>query len=268
MFKGVPVRYRMVLQCASWILSLGSVAVSFVTLPTFLAGTVSVIALIVPWIVSRTIFVHRVLWVMPPLSAASERDRLGTMWSVQEVKGKRVLALGFLYEEFKYAKEAYNVFRSWNLGRYIDEDGNIAVSIIDEGNHRYSIFTRPGNRSKAEEALRTSVLAKQPRNTAAVVKRLLYYTITCADYSDRPEVEEAIQTLKRLNTLLFNTHFCKGDEITPFAKRYFQLQKFRFLKRSSLTPRDFESNFSWTDGRAIEPEKTKRTDELSRRLNG
>ena len=39
-------------------------------------------------------------------------------------------------------------------------------------------------------------------DTAAVVSRLFQYTVTCANYSDRPEVEEQIQSLKRLNTLL------------------------------------------------------------------
>ncbi len=95
-----------------------------------------------------------------------------------------------------------NVLRSWNLGRFNDEVGNIQVSIIDEGDHRYSMAVYPGNRHEAEENLKASIVAEQPQNTAAVVSRLFQYTVTCANYSDRPEVEEQIQSLKRLNTLL------------------------------------------------------------------
>jgi hypothetical protein len=156
--QGVPVRYRNVLRCVAWVLSLGSVALSFFTLPTILAGSVSVIALLVPWIVSRTIFLHHTLWVMPPLSAESERNRLGTMWFHEEFEGKLVLGLGLLHEDFEYAKDAYNVLRSWNLGRFNDEVGNIQVSIIDEGDHRYSMVVYPGNRHEAEENLKASML--------------------------------------------------------------------------------------------------------------
>jgi len=262
--KGVPVRYRNVLRCLAWVLSFGSVALSFFTLPTILAGSVSVIALLVPWIVSRIIFVHHLLWVMPPLSAESERNRLGTIWFQEELKGKWLLGLGLLYEDFESAKDAYNVLRSWNFGRFIDEVGNIQISIIAEGDHRYTMLICPGNRHEAEEYLKASVIAERPQNTAAVVSRLFYYTVTCANYSDRLEVEEDIQSLKRLNTLLLNTYFCDGSKIRPFAKRFFKLKRFRFLERSKLNSQDLEFHLQWTDGPVMQPEKTRRTDELSR----
>jgi hypothetical protein len=115
--KGVPVRFRIVLLCLTWILSLGSVVISLFTLPTILAGSVSVLALLVPWIVSRIVFVHHVLWVMPPLSEQSERNRLGTMWVKEEFQGKQHLGLGLLYEDFEHAKDAYNVLRSWSIAQ-------------------------------------------------------------------------------------------------------------------------------------------------------
>ena len=262
--KGLPIKYRKPLKCFVWVLSFSSVAISFCTLPPILAGVVSVIALIAPWIVSRIIFLHHSLWVMPSFSEDSERNRLGTIWFWEELKGKSLLGLGLLYEDFEYAKEAYNVLRSWNFGRFIDEEGNIQVSIIDEGDHRYSMFTYPGKRSQGEEQIKARVYAGHAENTAAFVSRLFQYTTTCANYSDRPEVEERLQDLKRLNTLLLNTYFCDGREIKPLAKRFFKLKRFRFLKRSDLTSKDLEFHVEWSDGRAMEPEKTKRVDELTR----
>jgi hypothetical protein len=199
---------------------------------------------------------------MPPLSEQSERNRLGTMWVKEEFQGKQHLGLGLLYEDFECAKDAYNVLRSWNFGRFIDDVGNIHVSVIAEGDHRYSMLICPGHRYEAEEYIKASVVAKRPQNTHAVVSRLLYYTTTCADYSDRPEVEEAIQSLRRLSTLLLNTYFCDGNEIKQFSKRFFRLKRFRFVERLRLTSRDLEFHLQWGDGRARQPEKTRRTDEL------
>jgi hypothetical protein len=126
------------------------------------------------------------------------------------------------------------VIKTWNFARLIDTEGNINITIVLEGDHKYSMFVYPGLRPAGEQAIRDSFLTTQPTSTAAYLSRLFYFTSTCADYSDRPQVEELVATLRRRNRILLNTFYCSGDEVHPYSGQ-FVANVFRSSKRKPLT---------------------------------
>lgn len=264
----LSVCYRTPLKIAVWVLGVLSIGFGFVTLPIVIAVPFSIVALVLPWLVSRFIFRHRIIWFMLPFSPQSERNRLGTIWFKEPIAGKEFVGLGLLYEDKEWAKDAYRVIKSWNSGRYVDDGNNINVSIVSEGDHRYSMFVYPGQRPEAEDSIRSSFLASQPSNTEASVSRVFYFTTTCADYSDRPEVEDVVASLRRRNRILLGTFYCDGDDVHPFAKRKFQVNHFKFEDRENLSKNCLEYNSTWQDGRTAQAESAKRTDQLSKKMFG
>lgn len=264
----VPARYRLPLKLLVWMIAIVSFLLGFFTLSLIVAAPVAVVALIAPWLISKLVFEHHIVWVMPPFSPEAERNRLGTIWFKEPLAGKEYVGLGLLYEDREWAKDAYNVIKTWNFGRLIDTEGNINITIVSEGDHKYSMFVYPGLRPSGEKAIRDSFLATQPASTAASVSRLFYFTNTCADYSDRPQVEGLVATLGHRNRILLNTFYCSGDEVHPHSKRYFQVNRFRFEERNTLATNCPEYHSPWWDGRIKDPDSAKRTDQLASKLFG
>lgn len=111
----LPARYRLPLKLVVWTIAIVSLVLSFFTLPAIVAAPVAVVALIVPWLISKLVFEHHIVWVMPPFSPEAERNRLGTIWFKQPVAGKEYVGLGLLYEDREWARDAYNVIKTWKL---------------------------------------------------------------------------------------------------------------------------------------------------------
>jgi hypothetical protein len=177
----LPSRFRPYVVASLWILYAASVGLAFFSLPPTLSVSIAVVGIVFPAVATRLCYVWPVLWVMPTWSERTNSNQLGIAWFREPYQGKQRVGIGLLFEDLDCAKEAFAVFRSWNFGNFIDTAGNIRLSIVREGAHRYTVFLCPGERKAGADRIDLQVKAKKGQNSQAHLRHLLRWTATCVD---------------------------------------------------------------------------------------
>ncbi len=181
---------------------------------------------------------------MPLPSDYVIENKLASLWGVEDYRGVKTFVFGQVFRTQRAAKEAYQLFRAWNFGDYIDRNGNIILSVVREELDRFTLLLFPGERGVSDHA--DSMIAEEfGQETEAVVSRIIFWFATYADYWKRPNMKAIIEQLPTCSRVLLNCYFLQDGEPQPVAKRYLELSKIVVVERSKVTPGSLESCVRW-----------------------
>jgi hypothetical protein len=262
----LPIAYRRPIVVGIWGLYVLSIVVAFFSLPTLVSVPLAVLGVLLPALCTRICYTSRVIWVMPMWSERTNSNRLGIAWFKESHQGKQRTGLGLLFEDRDCAKEAFGVLRAWNFGKFIDDDGNISLSIIREGNHRYTILLYPGERDLRERQIRTEVESRETGTHEAQVTRLFRWTSTCITCEDHPEKEEAIENLGTDQLVLINCLYATKDGVQAHSKRPLVLKRFRLCDRALVPDGSLEAMQQWENMPVTQPRTAARVTELRKQI--
>ncbi len=262
----LPIAYRRPIVLGMWGFYALSITVAFFSLPTPASVLLAVFGAILPVLCTTICYTSRVMWVMPIWSERSDSNRLGVIWFKKSYQGKERTGLGLLFEDRDCAKEVFIVLRAWNFGNFIDDDGNISLSIIREGNHRYTFFLYPGMREFAERQIRAEVESREAGTHEAQVFRLFQWTCMSITCDDHPEKEEAIESLGTGQVVLLNCYHATRNGVEAYSKRPLVLKRLRLCDRALVPARSLEAMQKWEDLPAIQPRTVARVGELWKKV--
>lgn len=226
--------------------------VSVLTLPVFAALLITAFLSLLSWVLNRVLFRRRTLLVMASPTEAMNRYSFGTAWSCDaDTMGDVILSLVYLNRSA--ARDAYHMLSTWSFGRRIDTEGHIRLSIVDEGDARYSIVVMPGEREPAQ--MQAAALVRQTVGPKSIVdvSTLRPFIRNCVEYSTRPEVDRVMQSLPFKEYVMLQVAFVNHDRVVPYAKQAFRLYKFVFRRRADLPDCVLEADLLWEDLRSKAP---------------
>lgn len=248
-------KYRLAVKSALIIIPILSIIISFFSLPTILALITSSLFVLVPFVMNQLVFQYKVMHVMPiPDNDDVVRYALGTSWFAEEIDTLSGLGLSIIYKYRETAKDSYSLLKSWNYGKVIDQNANITLSIVIEGNDKYSLFIYPGNRDESLNNTKSLVEAHEGPNAETKIAVMKFHFQFCHDYSNDELKKKIIGGLPYVKELLLNVAYVKNDEVIMYSKKGFRLQRFFFQERSSLEPGTIEYANTWSDLASKEPE--------------
>jgi hypothetical protein len=143
---------------------------------------------------------------------------------MEEWKGQTAIIFGQVFRTRRAAKEAYQLFRAWNFGDYIDRQGNVVLSIVREELDRFTILMYPGERG-VEAHANARIQAEFGERTEADVTKWIFWFVTYADYWKRPNMKAVIDNLPACPMVLLNCYFIQDGELQPIARRYLELSE-------------------------------------------
>ncbi len=217
------------------------------TLPLAYSAPLAAIFLIVPWVLSKFVFKYGVLLIMPGPTPEMEQFWMGTCWFADDLDTFEGLGIGFVYKYKSGAKHAYQMLRAWNYGKYVDDEGNIRVSIIREGQGRYVAIFYPGDRVQSQVEAEMKVRQKTGPHSEINVRTMRPFIWACLDYSKDVPKQEMVDTLIRMEYLLLKTFYIEDDKIKEYAKRPFRLKCFLIADRTDQQLGELESQLAWED---------------------
>jgi hypothetical protein len=176
-----------------------------------------------------------------------ERFRIGSCWRAQNPATLEDIELGIVYKYENAARQAYHMFRTWNYGRFVDDDGNIDVCVVIEGDGRYSLIVRPGRRLRSLLAAEDAVASGVGGKAEVEVCSAHYFMCFSLDYRNDPEKQQMMEGLQRIQYLRLNTYFIEDDHLKAFSKRRFRLKRFRVHLRNEIGTGTLESQIGWKD---------------------
>ena len=240
----VSIAWRGVLKWGVRLSTGASAILGFVALEPLIAGSLGVALLGLNIILERIRFYAHVLHVTPFPSDHVIRNKLASMWGVEECKGKPAITFGQVFRTRRAAKEAYQLLRAWNFGDYIDRHGNIALSIVREELDRFTILLYPGERGIAAHAS-DQVRAVFGDRTNPVLSKVVFWFVTYADYWNRPKMKAVVDNLPACSRVLLNCYFVQNGELQPVARRHLELSKIVIIHRAEVPEGSLESCFNW-----------------------
>ena len=242
----LPIKFRNFMKWAIRLFALTGIVVGFVSFPPYISGILGIVLAAIVFLLERFHFIAQIIHVMPLPSNYLLSKRLGSTWGVTEYKGKDMIFFGQLFETKKAAREAYQLFKSWNFDKYIDTEGNIVVRIVREDLDRYTILLLPGNRGvdKYWEERSEDDFGKRVSTSVSTIK---YWFITHADYWGRPQMLSIIESLREPGSILLNAFYMKNGEVESAAKRHLVISNIVFRNRQDLRENDIEFHLDWDD---------------------
>lgn len=254
----VGAKYRPVINALLWMISGISIIVAFFTVPVPFAVAIALLSAFMPFVANKVFFKYGIIWVYPGLIDFIQ-DRLGFVWFKKSINEQEVYALSILYERKDNAKTVYSILRTWNYNKYKDHSANIVISIIDEGENKYSLFIYPGERKLMEEYIRDyHSESSSSRSVFNIERKIFSWVHNCADYSNRPEMLLAMNTIRNNGEILVNTAYLKDEEVESYAKKCIHVKDVKFLKREELGKKDLEYNQFWEDPLSKSPDLVER----------
>lgn len=145
----VNVKYRFLVKTVFILVPAISIVSAAFTLPIKVTVPLAIVLVLIPLILDRFVFLYGAFLVMPLPTPDMERFMIGTCWYTDDPHTFEGLGIGLVYKYESAARDAYQMLKAWNYGRLKDEDGNINISIIREGEGKFSVIFYPGERSKA-----------------------------------------------------------------------------------------------------------------------
>lgn len=257
-------KYRSYIKWLMFLVIVVPVVLAFFTLPLMISVPFAIFCALASWLAPKLIFRYPQIFIHSGIPLVDELNkRIAFIWCKAPFNGQLRSELGILYETREAAKTAYQILRSWNFGAFIDSESNIVVSFVYEGSSKYSIVLYPGERQKVKDYIRSSTLAElEPSSEVDIVAEMKPYMVNCADYTDRPEMLEFIESLKGNDVLLLNTFYLKDNEPIAYAKRGLQLKHINFLKRENLSSGTLEFHLRWKDPNKECPDTVERVREI------
>ncbi|MBS5908150.1 MAG: hypothetical protein KIC84_13090 [Dysgonomonas mossii] len=250
----INARYRNVINLILWGISILSIIIAFFTVPIPIAVSISILSILFPLLVERILFRYEIVWVYPGI-VDFIYNRLGFVWFYHETEKKeKIYGFQILYEKKENAKFVYSTLRSWNYNKYIGTSSNIIVSFIEEGNNKFSYFVYPGTREIRENQIKLFWEKKINKSVFEINTKVFSWVQNCADYSDRPEVLSAIESIRNNNKILINTAYMKNNIVESYAKKSILISGIKFIKREDLTEKDIEYLQKWEDPNIVVPD--------------
>lgn len=250
----VPGRYRRWVRTGLVAVPLVSIAIAAITLPPQLSIPIAVLLVVFSLLLNRFIFVYGALLVMPGPTEEMHQFMIGTCWYADNTETLEGLGIGLVYKYKSAAQHAYHMLHAWNYGKFIDDEGNIKASFVNEGGGRYSVLIYPGPRVQSQVAAEMAALERLGPKSEVDVRRMHFYIHCCLDYSDEEAKQRMVQSLPRVEYLFLNTFFVDGNQLKAFAKRPFRLKRFAYADRSDPNLGQLEQLVSWSDPTENKPQ--------------
>jgi hypothetical protein len=249
----VPYSLRGPVRALTVAVPLIGLVVSALTLPPIWALAVTGALSIISWLLNRFVFRYVTLFVMAPPTDEMEQYWLGTAWSCDpETLEGTTLALVYLNRDA--ARDCYQMLRTWSLGKRVDTDGHIRISIVDEGDSRYSLFVMAGMRQPVLDEVAEEAKRMAGRRAVVHVHSAHPFLRNCVDYSDRPQMQRVMEAIPFQQYLGLEASYVHEDQIRSYSKQRFQISDVAFRKREELPSQAFETELPWEDLRAAVPD--------------
>jgi uncharacterized protein YdhG (YjbR/CyaY superfamily) len=238
-------KYKKTIKIINWGLIIFGMLSSFITLPPVIAFILSVALFIIGILIDKLIYTYSTFHVMPLPNDNIIFNRIGSVWSMENYQNKEYIVFGQAYKTKTAASEAFNLMRQWNYMDYIDRNQNIVLSIIDEGENRYTILLYPGKRGIEEFH---DDLGKKTYGDNSETKVIVFKTFypTFVDYSNCPEKIELMNRLKNEEEILLNTFYVKDNEPSKYSNRPIRLRKINIIKRNEIL-NGLENGIKWDE---------------------
>lgn len=182
---------------------------------------------------------------MPGGTDNMQRFAVGSCWYADDGKTYAGLGLGLVYKYKDAARDAFQMLKTWNYGKYIDNDGNIQLSLIREGNGRYGLVIYPGERIRSQIEVEMGMKKKTGPKSLINIKTLRYFIHLCLDYSNDKQKQKMVETVPFLEALNLNTAYLKDDQIVTYSKQNFRLKKFNVFDRNDPDIGQLEAMLLW-----------------------
>jgi len=262
----VLARYKPLVKWGIRVLTALSIILGFFAFPAAVAVPFAVLCAVAGWLANNILFRHPYILVHAGTDLIMEERnaRIGFVWSKRDLRGRFYPELSVLYETRRAAKFAYSVFRSWNNNRYIDEAGNIVVSVVHESGRKYTVFLYPGARAHFKEQVQAGFFERLPADSEPyLASEMKPFYFNSADYSDRPEMMEFFEWVRGQEEMLLNSCYVRQNTPVPYARHPLRIQVPDFHERSELTRDMIEYHKAWDDPNKACPETVARVSELS-----
>ncbi|HEY5549357.1 MAG TPA: hypothetical protein VIL17_07170 [Coriobacteriia bacterium] len=245
----VPSRYR-------WAVTLGSIAAPIVglviaalTLPPLAAVGVTAALTVLAWVLNRTVFKYVAVLVMAMPTEAMERFWFGTA-CIADPETLENTRFALVYLNRTAARDAYRMLVTWSFGKQVDTEAHIRLSIVDEGDWRYSIFVAAGERAPAREEVARILRERAGGRAVVQVQTSHPFLRNCVDYSDVPDMQRVMEALPFFEEVGLEVRYVQGEKLVPYAKKPFRLRNFTIIKRADLAQDAYEREFPWEDLRS------------------
>jgi hypothetical protein len=249
-------KYKKLIVFLSILIPLISISVSLLTLPVELSLPLSFLLVVIPIFLSKFVFKYNSILIMPMPTDEMNQFAVGSCWFADNLETFEGIGLGIVYKYRSTAKDAFQMFKAWNYDQYIDLDANIRISIILEGNGRYSILIYPGERFKSQLLAKERTQESVGQNSHINVITMRYYIHLCLDYSNDKLKQKMIESLSFMEYLQFNIVHIKNDKLLNYSKRNFKLKGFSVCERNFVDSDSIESKFLWENPLEKYPEHT------------
>jgi hypothetical protein len=256
----LPARFRRPLRIAVWGFSIAGIVSSLVSLQPAFALPIGLLCLLLALVSERAVFQYPFFFFHAGWELLqSPNERLGVLWGIGEFDGDPVPTISLLFDTKKKAAFAYKALRTWTLGKYVDRHQDIRLTVVLEGNQRYSVFIYPGDRVLAAVVAHNQVAADLPPQSEPVPKlEARPYFFNPADYSTRPKMKILIESLHTYDRIFMNTAYLRADRPIAYAKRAVRLEAFKVISRADVLPSMLESLIQWHDVNEATPELVER----------
>jgi hypothetical protein len=242
----VSIGWQPVLRWGVRLATGAALILGFISLDPLIAGPIGLAVVVLEFFLERIRFRTHVLHVMPLPTEYLMENKLGSVWGLEDYKGGTSIMFGQVFRTQRAAKQAYQLFRAWNFGDYIDRNGNITLSIVREELDRFTILLYPGERGATAHA-QFIITQQHGERTDANVSKLFFWFVTHADYWKRSNLKKIMDCLPMCPRVLLNCFYLEDAEPQSVAKRYLELSKVVVADRSAVRPGTLESYVPWEE---------------------
>lgn len=262
-------KHKKVVNIINYSISILGIVIAFFTLPTYVAVIIAVLLLL------SSIFIQRIIYIKPILFAHAgiefsvlNQNRLAFVWKINFTKKSKNVHLNLLYKDKVSAKNAFLIFKAWNYNNLLDNEDNVRVTVIDEGDRKYSIFIYPGERALFKNVIEkhSAIEDNEKGNIHKIIPEIKFFLNNHSDYSNNDVMGNLMKDFKIVEKLIINTSYLKNDKIIQANRKGITKKGLVKYKREDLDKNTIEYTVKWNDINKTDPALVKDVEKIKKTI--
>lgn len=232
-----------------WILraiSIVGIIISFLILPFYIAGIVSIFLLLIEQFFERTVYRYTTLYVQPFPDFEYDSSKWEAMLfhGSMDPKIKIESQVGFVFNDLHYASKFFELLYLWNYNNYEDKENNIQITfLIDED--KYYVYLYPSlNRKTITDFRKTSTEEFQLEKYGKEHFQIILSTIICKSFSTMAgySLGKFLKHHKKDESFLLTAYLKSDENIPTLINEIHSIRKWHFKSKNrlQLDEKDFE----------------------------
>lgn len=240
-------RYKKNLKIINRTVVVGSIVISFFTLPTIWSVTISIVIALIGILIEKTVFVFGIIHINPMPQRLRENQHVSIGYGYNDEDMNQPF-ICLIFKTKTEAIESYEYFKALAMHNLKDEDNNLILSFVFEDISRYTFYIYPSRHRTAAYSTQNEIENSLEKGDKTNLKVISYIKCFPSTYTGEGNLKEVLKKFTEQVPIEFNTLYKNNGSFVPARKRAIKKYHIRINNRNDLNDKsDVESKFDWYD---------------------